>query len=236
MQRKAKNCKWQNFRLSERLSAANPGRGNRTAIASYITSYITPDIALFLFVHHHHRTMKIAITSQNRKTITPHAGKCRKYWVYDISETKTVAGKELIELSMSESLHAMAHQTAAAVPSMWDGVQVLIAGSMGPGLQQRLRCQGIDAIVTSETDPDRAVAAWLDGSLPVLDAREEHDPDHGPDHDHGHGHGCGCGNQGCHTHDHEHHDHHDHGGGACSCGGQHGGGCGGRGEGKGKNC
>ncbi|MCX7144523.1 MAG: ArsR family transcriptional regulator [Proteobacteria bacterium] len=29
--------------------------------------------------------MTIAVTSQDRKTITGHAGKCRKFWIYDIS-------------------------------------------------------------------------------------------------------------------------------------------------------
>ena len=28
--------------------------------------------------------MQIAVTSQNRKTVTEHAGKCRKFWIYDI--------------------------------------------------------------------------------------------------------------------------------------------------------
>ncbi len=33
--------------------------------------------------------MKIAVTSQNRKTITDHAGKCRKFWLFDIDDLCT---------------------------------------------------------------------------------------------------------------------------------------------------
>jgi predicted Fe-Mo cluster-binding NifX family protein len=49
--------------------------------------------------------MQIAVTSQNRKTITEHAGKCRKFWIYDL-EKGVVTGKRLVEVSMEQSLHA----------------------------------------------------------------------------------------------------------------------------------
>jgi predicted Fe-Mo cluster-binding NifX family protein len=71
--------------------------------------------------------MKIAVTSQNRRDITGHAGRCRRFRVF--------------------------------------GVDVLIAGGIGSGLQARLARKGIEAVVTTETDPDRAVALWLAHSL-----------------------------------------------------------------------
>ena len=40
--------------------------------------------------------MKIAITSQNKREITGHAGKCRKFWIYEINEGK-ISNKELLE-------------------------------------------------------------------------------------------------------------------------------------------
>lgn len=42
--------------------------------------------------------MKIAVTSQNRKTITEHAGKCRKFWIDEIDD-KTVVRKTMLELA-----------------------------------------------------------------------------------------------------------------------------------------
>ncbi len=43
--------------------------------------------------------MKIAVTSQNRKTITGHAGKCRKFWTYEIDH-KEIVNKTLLELAV----------------------------------------------------------------------------------------------------------------------------------------
>lgn len=104
--------------------------------------------------------MKIAVTSQNRKTITEHAGKCRKFWIYDI-EAGTVTGRNLIELPMEQSFHASQHQLAAPLSD----IDVLITGSMGSGLHQRLRQFGIQPLITTEEDPNIAVADYLAGRL-----------------------------------------------------------------------
>jgi predicted Fe-Mo cluster-binding NifX family protein len=122
--------------------------------------------------------MKIAIASQNRKTVTGHAGKCRKFWLYDV-EGRAVRGKNLLELPIEQSFHESDH----TAPHPLDGINVLIAGGMGMGLKNRLKQKGILAVSTAETDPDRAVAAWLAGSLVELPP-EAHDQDH----EHGHGH------------------------------------------------
>ncbi len=104
--------------------------------------------------------MKIAVTSQNRRTITEHAGKCRKFWIYHVDQGQTTQ-RELRELSLEQSFH----ESSPHQPHPLDDVQVLITASMGPGLQQRLAAKGITALMTSETDPDRAVAAYLQGTL-----------------------------------------------------------------------
>lgn len=116
--------------------------------------------------------MKIAVTSQNRKTITGHAGKCRKFWIYEV-DGRTVVGRNLLELPIEQSFHE-SHGDEHPL----DDVNVLISGGMGSGLHSRLRQKGIDALVTGETDPDQAVAAYLAGILPAQM----------PDaHSHGHG-------------------------------------------------
>jgi predicted Fe-Mo cluster-binding NifX family protein len=122
--------------------------------------------------------MKIAITSQNRKTITGHAGKCRKFWVYEV-QGQEIKGKNLLELTLEQSFHESPHDQ----PHPLDGVGVLISGGMGFSLQNRLKQKGILAVATSETDLDSAVTAWLNGCLPEV-SPEAHEHDHG----HGHGH------------------------------------------------
>ncbi|MFZ5483712.1 MAG: NifB/NifX family molybdenum-iron cluster-binding protein [Pseudomonadota bacterium] len=113
--------------------------------------------------------MKIAIASQNRKTVTGHAGKCRRFWIYEVVDGQP-AGRSMLELSIEQTFHeshgAGAHPLA--------GVDTLICGGMGSGLQRRLAGMGIRGLVTSETDPDTAVRALLDGALPLL-APEDHD-------------------------------------------------------------
>lgn len=126
--------------------------------------------------------MKIAITSQNRREITGHAGRCRNFWIYEIAEEapQAVKDKQLLELPKEQSLH----EHAGNGPHPLDGVDVLITGGMGGGMRQRLAGKGIRGITTPETDPDRAVADLLDGSL--VEQASDHDCkcDHGHAHHH----------------------------------------------------
>ena len=138
--------------------------------------------------------MKIAVASQNRRTIMEHAGRCRNFWIYETEQDKVVR-KELLELPKEQSFHDSSPHASHPL----DEVQVLIAGGMGHGLSHRLTHKGIVGVVTPETDPDRAVAAYLDGSLAVLPPGS-HDHGHGHDHDHDHGHGHGHGHGGQHRH------------------------------------
>ena len=104
--------------------------------------------------------MQIAISSQNRRSITGHAGKCRNFWIYEISAGQ-VTGKQLIELERTQSLHESAHCLAEPL----SGINVLISGGMGEGLYRRLLAQGIQPLLTEQTDPDASVAAFLEGQL-----------------------------------------------------------------------
>jgi len=124
--------------------------------------------------------MKIAVTSQDRHTVTGHAGKCRNFLVYEV-DGQTVLRKTLIELPMAQSLH----ESHGAAPHPLDGIGVLISGGAGPGLIRRLNNLGIQALVTLETEPDSAVTAFLNGTL-KLEQGECHEG-HGEHHDARHG-------------------------------------------------
>ncbi|MEW6676375.1 MAG: NifB/NifX family molybdenum-iron cluster-binding protein [Pseudomonadota bacterium] len=124
--------------------------------------------------------MKIAVTSQNRKTVTGHAGKCRKFWVYDVDHAEA-RSRNLLELGLDQTFHASHGEGAHPL----DGINVLITAGLGTGLQQRLKRKGILAVATPETDPDRAVAAWLNGTLAEV-APEDHSHGHPHGHDHSH--------------------------------------------------
>jgi predicted Fe-Mo cluster-binding NifX family protein len=129
--------------------------------------------------------MRIAVTSQNRRDITEHAGRCRNFWVFDVDSGR-VTGRSLLELPKEASFH----DSAPHAEHPLDGVDLLIAGGMGAGLQARLARKGIEGVVTTETDPERAVLLWLAGSLPRT---APHSHAHGQDHEHEGGcGGCGC--------------------------------------------
>lgn len=104
--------------------------------------------------------MKIAVTSQNRKNVTGHAGRCRKFWVFSVENNKIV-DKQLLELPKEQALH----ETAPNAPHPVDHIDILIAGGMGKGLMKRLERRGIKGVVTKEDDPETAVSLYLSGSL-----------------------------------------------------------------------
>ena len=116
--------------------------------------------------------MRIAVASQNRREITDQTGRCRKFWIYEVDEG-TVSTKDLLELPKEQSFH----DSSPHEPSPLGGVQVLIAGGMGTGLVRRLENMGIEPLITTETDPDRAVADYLNGSL-ITRSAEPHEHGH----------------------------------------------------------
>ncbi len=104
--------------------------------------------------------MKIAVTSQNRETVTGHAGHCNTFWVFDIDSCE-VKARQLIELPADQTLHAGSHPSLA-------NISVLITSSLGNHLRARLKDRGIVAVATEESDPDRAVRGWLNDTLREL--------------------------------------------------------------------
>lgn len=105
--------------------------------------------------------MRIAVTCQNRRDITEHAGRCRNFWVFEVDDGQ-ITGRSLLELPKEASFHDSSPHAAHPL----DDVNLLIAGGMGEGLQARLARRGIESVITTESDPARAVLLWLAGSLP----------------------------------------------------------------------
>ncbi len=133
----------------------------------------------------------IALTSQNRREITAHAGQCRNFYIY-LVEGDHIGAARLLELPAGASLH----DAAADQPHALDGVDLLISASMGDGLRRKLASRGIRTLLTSERNPLRAVQRYLAGDLPdeVVPHDHDHPHDEAPEHAHAHG---GCGGCGC---------------------------------------
>ncbi|HSQ73318.1 MAG TPA: NifB/NifX family molybdenum-iron cluster-binding protein [Rubrivivax sp.] len=135
--------------------------------------------------------MKIAVSSQNFRTVTGHAGKCRRFIVYEVQAGGVPAEAGRLDLPMEQSFHAF-----AGGPHPLDGVDALLTGGAGEGLVRKLAQRGIRVVVTGETDPLQAVAELAAGRVkPGGEHHHEHRHEHAHEHAHEHGSGGGCG---CH--------------------------------------
>jgi predicted Fe-Mo cluster-binding NifX family protein len=116
--------------------------------------------------------MKIAVTSQNFRTITGHAGKARRFLVYEVEAGAEPVEVERIDLPMGMAFHDFKGDGAHPI----DGVNGVITGSCGAGFAQRLAARGIQVLVTGETDPISAVRK-VSANEPLA-APEPHDHHH----------------------------------------------------------
>ena len=133
--------------------------------------------------------MKIAVTYENGE-IFGHFGHTEQFKVYEVEGGKIVS-TEILDTNGS------GHGALAGFLENLD-VDVLICGGIGMGAQMALASCGIKLFGGAYGNADKAVEAFLSGSLNYdPDAKCDH---HG--HEHGEGHNCGehsCGGN-CHNH------------------------------------
>lgn len=103
--------------------------------------------------------MKIAVTSQNFRTVTGHAGKTRRFLIYEIGADR--APREIERLDLPKGMAF--HDFRGDGPHPVDVVNVLVTSGCGQGFSNRMASRGIRVIPTSETDPDKAVVAIANG-------------------------------------------------------------------------
>jgi single-strand selective monofunctional uracil DNA glycosylase len=121
--------------------------------------------------------MKIAVGSQNRKSVTGHAGRTRRFAVWHVDPGAEPVQGEWIELPKELAFHEFHGEG----PHPIDGVDVLIVGGAGPGFVRRLAARGVRVVQTSESDPAKAVRDYLAGTLaPAAEHQHEHGQGHSP--------------------------------------------------------
>ena len=107
--------------------------------------------------------MRIAVASQNFHSISGHAGKSRRFLVFEAERGATPREVERLELAREMSLR----EFAGDGPHPLDTVDVVIVGSARLGFIGRMAARGVITVTTSETDPAVAVSKYLDGSSPA---------------------------------------------------------------------
>lgn len=124
--------------------------------------------------------MLIAVASQNFRTVTGHAGKSRRFMLFDAAHGRAPREVQRFDLPKEQSIHEFDERQ----PHPLDRVEAVIAGSAGAGFIARMAARGVRAVTTAETDPVAAVQAYIAGTLP---------PPAPDDHEEAEGCGCNCG-------------------------------------------
>ncbi len=136
--------------------------------------------------------MRIAVTSQNYRTVTGHAGRARRFIVFEANGQESPREVNRLDLASDMAIHGYDHRAAHPLDSM----NVLITGGAGTGFIQHMAARGVLVVATEESDPGMAVEAFIAGR--VKPASESCSHDHGDPDDDGHAHGgeqghtCGC--------------------------------------------
>lgn len=108
--------------------------------------------------------MRIAVsTTAAYDKVSGHAGRARRWLVFTVSEAGDIAQPERVELAAAQVFHH--HDFATGQPHPLAGITALITQSAGEGFLDKMRRQGIDARLTAEADPARAVTGHLAGAL-----------------------------------------------------------------------
>jgi predicted Fe-Mo cluster-binding NifX family protein len=120
------------------------------------------------------KSMRIAVTSQNFRTITGHAGKSRRFLVYEADADGNPTEVDRLDLPMELSLHEYHGDDHPLFELKLNGI---VTQGAGNGFLQRMARHGIQVYTTSATDPVQAVSAILAGQ--PLPAAPPHTHDHG---------------------------------------------------------
>ena len=127
--------------------------------------------------------MKIAVVTEDGKTISQHFGRAPLYEVFTIEGGRVVAREtrekmghhgreghyEGHEGHHGPGGHAHSHH-GGMVSNILD-CSAVIAGGMGSGMYATLELHNIGAILTDKTGIDEAVDAFVDGSLKHIPER-----------------------------------------------------------------
>ena len=123
--------------------------------------------------------MKIAVITDDGKTISQHFGRAPYYMVFSVEDGK-ISGREMRDKlghknfpgehheehhGESHGLDAASHNRHAQMADAISDCQVLLCGGMGMGAYQSMLQLNIKPIVTDVLDIEAAAQAYLAGSL-----------------------------------------------------------------------
>lgn len=137
--------------------------------------------------------MRIAVSSQNFRTVTGHAGRARRFIVFEANGQEPPREVERLDLDANMAIHGYDHGSGHPL----DSTDVLITGGAGEGFIRHMGARGVRVVATDESVPELAVQAFLEGRVKSASEDCHHDHcDGGADkHNHDGGeqsHSCNC--------------------------------------------
>ena len=105
--------------------------------------------------------MKIAVSSQDFRKVSGHAGQARRWLIFAAEEGRDPVVAEQLELPPAVVFHHFKGSGAHPL----DAVSVLITRFAGDGFVTKMRKRGNEVQQTRETDARKAVVDYLAGRL-----------------------------------------------------------------------
>jgi len=115
--------------------------------------------------HHHHdddgpRPLLIAVASQNARTVTPHAGRTRRFLLFTADADGTVTEAGRYELPKAMTLHGWPRSR----PHPLFCVDVVVVGGAGENFRRKLADAGVRAVVIADLPVRDAAARAVAGA------------------------------------------------------------------------
>lgn len=102
--------------------------------------------------------MRIGVTSQNFRTITGHAGKARRFLIYDAQPGEPITEVGRLDLPKEMSLHEYRGDDHPIF-----ALDAVVTAGCGEGFARRLQQHGVRLVTTAESSPVNAVNAIVRG-------------------------------------------------------------------------
>ncbi|MBN1005823.1 NifB/NifX family molybdenum-iron cluster-binding protein [Amphritea pacifica] len=105
--------------------------------------------------------MKIAVASRDGITVAGHIGKCKSWIIFQSDAIHQIKLVEMITLPRELVFHYYKDD----MPHPLADCDVVIGASAGDSFVNKMALRGINAVLTAETDPEKAVADYLNKQI-----------------------------------------------------------------------
>ena len=108
--------------------------------------------------------MKIAVVSEDFRSLSGPAGKARRFLLFEAEKGRRPQLEKYFQLPEDCPTYHDLHEDDET-SHLLDGV-TLITAEAGEGFRERLARRGTEVYITTEQDPHTAVSLFLEGRLP----------------------------------------------------------------------